>query len=104
MATYSSALKKLSQKALLKEALKQHDRAEKAEKALTVSRTVIQRCEEDINWMLNNEKFLNPSVFEYLHEAAACFDISPETSGSVPADFFDKTVSHYLHRVKKKEG
>lgn len=32
--------------------------------------SIIIRCEEDINWMLNNGRFLNPSVFKYLHEAA----------------------------------
>ncbi len=26
----------------------------------------LSRCEGDINWMLNNEKLLNPDVFDYL--------------------------------------
>lgn len=28
----------------------------------------IDKAREDINWMLNNRQFLNPSVFEYLAE------------------------------------
>lgn len=31
----------------------------------------LKRVEQDINWMLNNEKFLNPSVFDYIDEAIA---------------------------------
>ncbi len=27
------------------------------------------KVREDINWMLNNRKFLNPNVFDYLDEA-----------------------------------
>lgn len=70
MSAYATALKESSKPALLKEALRQHDRAEKAEKELATAKAVIQRCEEDVNWMLNNEKFLSPDVFKYLHEAA----------------------------------
>lgn len=27
------------------------------------------KVREDINWMLNNERFLNPAVFDYLDKA-----------------------------------
>jgi len=29
------------------------------------------KAREDINWMLNNEKFLNPDVFDYIDKALA---------------------------------
>lgn len=29
----------------------------------------LKRVREDINWMLNNEKFLNPHVFRYIDHA-----------------------------------
>ncbi len=29
----------------------------------------LKKVEEDINWMLNNRKFLNPDVFDYLDKA-----------------------------------
>ena len=28
----------------------------------------LEKAREDINWMLNNEKFLNPQVFDYIDE------------------------------------
>ena len=31
----------------------------------------LNKAREDINWMLNNEKFLNPDVFDYIDEALA---------------------------------
>jgi len=31
----------------------------------------LERVREDINWMLNNQKFLNPEVFDYIDEALA---------------------------------
>ena len=29
----------------------------------------LERVQQDINWMLNNQKFLNPDVFDYLEAA-----------------------------------
>ena len=31
----------------------------------------VEKAQEDINWMLNNQKFLNPHVFDYLDHAIA---------------------------------
>lgn len=31
----------------------------------------LEQAQQDINWMLNNEKFLNPHVFDYLEKALA---------------------------------
>lgn len=31
----------------------------------------LAHCQGDINWMMNNEKLLNPEVFSYLHAALA---------------------------------
>jgi hypothetical protein len=45
-----------------RDALRQ--RLEAAERAL-------HRVREDLNWMLNNRKFLNPDVFEYIDAALA---------------------------------
>ncbi len=28
----------------------------------------LEKAEQDINWMLNNQKFLNPEVFDYIEE------------------------------------
>ena len=39
--------------------------------ALEVLYEALKKAEEDINWMLNNEKFLNPNVFDYIDTALA---------------------------------
>ena len=31
----------------------------------------LRRAQQDINWMLNNQQFLNPSVFDYIDKALA---------------------------------
>ena len=31
----------------------------------------LEKAQEDINWMLNNQKFLNPEVFDYVDKALA---------------------------------
>ena len=31
-------------------------------------REVLKRVREDVNWMLNERKFLNPDVFNYLDD------------------------------------
>jgi len=75
MSAYATALKESSKEARLEEALRQHDRAEKAEKELAAAQAVILHCEEDINWMMNNEKLLNPEVFKYLHDAVEKLEV-----------------------------
>ncbi|KKM75308.1 hypothetical protein LCGC14_1391630, partial [marine sediment metagenome] len=37
--------------------------------ALSVMYEALKKVEEDINWMLNNRKFLNPNVFDYIDKA-----------------------------------
>lgn len=39
----------------------------------------LERAREDINWMLNNEKFLNPEVFDYIDKALAKAEGQPLT-------------------------
>lgn len=34
----------------------------------------LKKAGEDINWMLNNKKFLNPWVFEYIDKALAKYE------------------------------
>ncbi len=37
--------------------------------AAPAQNAALERAREDINWMLNNRKFLNPEVFDYIDEA-----------------------------------
>lgn len=34
----------------------------------------LKRANQDINWMLNNKKFLNPPVFDYIDAALAAVE------------------------------
>lgn len=44
-------------------------------------RSILRKVREDINWMLNNQKFLNPNSFDYL-DAAVDAQISEKKSES----------------------
>lgn len=36
---------------------------------LALALAALKRAQEDVNWMLNNQRLLNPDVFDYLHDA-----------------------------------
>lgn len=47
------------------------DRIEELEKQRDELISALKRAREDINWMLNSEKFLNSFVFDYIDAAIA---------------------------------
>ena len=52
----------------VKRLMADRDRLREANRELLAA---LKKAAEDTNWMLNNQKLLNPSVFDYLFDALA---------------------------------
>ena len=52
----------------LKEARALKRNLKKANTRIVLLRTALEKAQGDINWMLNERKFLNPDVFNYLDD------------------------------------
>ncbi len=44
-------------------------KTEELERKLKIAEEALKKSREDINWMLNSQKFLNPFVFDYIEKA-----------------------------------